>query len=144
MSITHCVGLTAMAVIWMGAKPAGYLARIGPAPLRFQAPSRAQEALVALPPLAMSDPPPAPEEIYGPPPPMEGVVTEAVVEPAPVATPVFQAPQEGATLSPQMLIQFFNRDGTNQDFTVVAPYQFNPPPATTIPAPPSRATYTKK
>ncbi len=141
MNITICVGCTAVAVMWMGAKPGGYLGKVGPAPLRFQAPSRGQDALVALPPLAMSDPPPEPEEYYGPPLPPDGmIVTEASSEPAPepVAVPV----DPMANLSPQMLIQFFS--GTNQDYTVVAPYQFSPPPAPNIPPPPSKATYSTK
>ena len=142
MSIGYCVGLAAAAVIWMGGKPSsGYLARIGPAPLRFQPPPKGPDVTAALPPLAMSDPKPV-EEFLGPPAPTNAPVAVAtVVEPAPAPAPVAVAPAE-PIFSPQMLIQYFNSDGTNQNMNVLVPYQFTPPPAG-IPAPPSRATYIK-
>lgn len=143
MTIGHCMGLTAAAVIWLGGKPSpGYLAKVGPAPLRFKAPAKGPEATVALPPLVMTDPPPPPPEEYGPPPPTNAPVavveTVAPPEPAPVQTVALPP-----VLSPQLLIPFFNRSGTNQDVGVVVPYQFSPP-AATIPAPPSRAVYSTK
>jgi hypothetical protein len=145
MNIALCVGITATAVIWMGPQPgAGYLARVGPAPLRFQPPPKNLSELGPLPPLAMSDPEPAPVENLKPP-----IETNAppVVETTETPAPVPVAPQVGPAepaWTPQMFVQFFNeRNGTNHDFNVVLPYSFMPP-ATTIPAPPSRATYVVK
>ena len=147
MNIALCVGLAATAVIWMGATPGvGYLQRVGPAPLRFQPPPKPLSELGPLPPLAMKDPEPPPPEILGPPmvtnaPPavVETKVTPAVVAPMAPVEPVF---------TPQMFVQFFNdRNGTNgpnHDYSVVVPYQFIPPPATSIPAPPSSAIYILK
>lgn len=142
MSITHCVGLTAVAVIWMSGKPnAGYLATIGPAPLRFNIPARGQDVTVILPPLAMKDPEPE-VEFYGPPVPSTPLAP--VTAAAPAAMPVIAPPTDPmTTFTPQMLIQFFSGDATNHDYNVVMPVPFSPPPAS-IPAPPSRATYTKQ
>jgi hypothetical protein len=148
MNITYFVGMTAIATIWFGAKPAvGYLAHAGPAPLRFQEPVRGLDVTVALPPLAMKDPEPE-LEFFGPPipteePPPATVVAVSSTNAAPktaVAVPV----DPMANLSPQMLVQYFNGNGTNRDYNVILPYQFTPPPAPNIPAPPSRATYEKK
>jgi hypothetical protein len=148
MSMNLCLGLAMSAMISMGPRPAvGYLAKLGAAPMRFQAPPRAPEELAPLPPLAMTNPPPPPPEDFGPPAPPENTATvvEAVTPaPAPVAQAAPTA-ENGMGLTPQMLIQFFNeKRGTNQDFNVVVPYQFTPPPSASIPAPPSRATYTVK
>jgi hypothetical protein len=136
------IGLTAAAVMAFGANPAGYLARIGPAPLRFAAPAKGPEATVNLPPLVMSDPPaPAHEvttnETVTVETPQAVATTSPAVQPAVVVEPAF---------TPQMLLQFFNRNGanaTNQEPAVVAPYQFTPPANPVIPAPPSKAAYTK-
>jgi hypothetical protein len=146
MSIAHLVGLTAIATIWLGAKPTvGYLARVGPAPLRFQPPPKAAEVTVALPPLAMKDPEPV-IEYYGPPAPLEEPIVTTVTSStnaAPVQ-PQVAAPDVSA-LSPQMLIQYFNdRSRSNQDYSVLLPFNFSPPPAATIPPPPSKATYQSK
>jgi hypothetical protein len=143
MNISYCLGLAATVAIWVGPKPAvGYLARVGPAPLRFQPPPKGLSELGPLPPLAMTNQDP-PFEVLGPPPPAEPapvVETNAPAQPAP--GPV--VPLE-PVITPQMFLQFFSdRNGTNRDFNVVVPYQFMPPPATTIPAPPSRAIYNLK
>src|SRR5436190_18523456 len=143
MNIGICIGLTAAAVIWMGPTPSvGYLKRLGPAPLRFQPAPKALSELGPLPPLAMKDPDPPLPEFLGPPiatntpPVVETTVSAAIVAPMAPVEPVF---------TPQMFVQFFNdkngTNGTNQDYSVVVPYQFIPPPAATIPAPPSSATY---
>jgi hypothetical protein len=119
---------------------------VGPAPLRFQAPPKAPEEMMPLPPLAMKDPEPPPPEVFGPPAPLDDAPAP-VAETAPEQTAVVvpQTVDPMSALTPQMFIQFFNdRKGTNQDYNIVVPYQFNPPPATTIPAPPSRATYRKQ
>ena len=98
-----------------------------------------------LPPLAMKDPEPAPIENLKSPvetnaPPIVEMPTPGPVAPMPTMT----APME-PILTPQMFLQFFNdKNGTNRDYNVVLPYQFTPPTAPTIPAPPSRATYTVK
>jgi hypothetical protein len=141
MSMTHCIGIAALAVVWMNGKPTvGYLARVGPAPLRFQTPARPEDVTVVLPPLAMRDPEPV-LEFLGPPmpeTPLAPMVLEAASEPA------LPPPTQGTqVLTPQMLIQFFSGDSTNHDYNVVAPIPFSPPPAN-ISAPPSRATYTKQ
>src|SRR5687767_4565350 len=56
MNILSLVGIAAVAGISFGAKPVGYLPRIGPAPLRFQAPCKGPEMSVELPPLKMTEP----------------------------------------------------------------------------------------
>jgi hypothetical protein len=141
MNLIGCLGFTALAAISFGAKPVGYLARIGPAPLRFQAPAKAPDVTVALPPLVMCDPPPEKHEVTTTEP-----VTVETPEPAPtpivVASPAARVEPE---FTPQMLMQFFHRTGTNNEPSVVMPFQFIPPAAEPIiPAPPSKATYTKK
>lgn len=143
MNIGICIGLTAAAVIWMGPAPGvGYLRRVGPAPLRFQPPPKPMSEIGPLPPLAMTDPEPPPPEILGPPIETNAPPVVEATAPAPVVTPV--VPVE-PVFTPQMFVQFFNgQNGTNRDFNVVVPYQFIPPPVTTIPAPPSRATYILK
>jgi len=149
MNIVLCVGLAATAVIWMGpTHGVGYLKRVGPAPLRFQPAPKPLSELGPLPPLAMKDPEPPAPEFFGPPmsatnapPVVETTVTPAVVTPMAPVEPLF---------TPQMFVQFFNdrngngTNGPNQDYSVVVPYQFVPPPATSIPAPPSSATYILK
>jgi hypothetical protein len=141
MNVIGCLGLTALAAISFGAKPVGYLARIGPAPLRFQAPAKGLDVTVALPPLVMCDPPPEKHEVTT----IEPVTVETP-DPAPkpivVASP---APRVEPEFTPQMLLQFFHHNGTNNEPNVVMPFQFIPPAAEpVIPAPPSKATYTKK
>jgi hypothetical protein len=139
MNITIMIGMTALAAISFGGKPIGYLARIGPAPLRYQPPAKGPEVTVALPPLAMSDPPaPAHEVITN-----ETATVEAPVQAAPAPSPA-PAPVAEPAFTPQMLLQYFNRTGTNQEPSLVVPYQFTPPSAPVIPAPPSKATYTKQ
>src|SRR3954471_7114508 len=121
MKILSCIGFAALAAISFGANPVGYLAKIGPAPLRFQAPAKGPEATVALPPLAKSDPPPAPHDevitnetatIEAPAQPPQSVVVEAAPAPKPVE-PAF---------TPQMLLQFFNHNATNQEPSVITPF----------------------
>src|SRR5262245_23085222 len=133
MNTVIFVGIAAMAAISFGAKPVGYLARIGPAPLRFQSPCKGMEMTVTLPPLVMSDPP-ATNTVTTT---NETVIVEAPAQPAPTPVagpaPVIVEP----AFTPQMLLQFFNRNGTNQEPAVIMPYQFNPPAMPVIPAAPS-------
>jgi len=142
MNIIGCIGFAALAAISFGAKPVGYLARIGPAPLRFQAPAKGPDQMVALPPLVMSDPPPATHEVMT----NESVTVEAPVQPTPPPLVVTSPPPRvEPEFTPQMLLPFFNRNGTNQEPSVFVPFQFSPPVMTpAIPAPPSKATYTKQ
>ena len=143
MKIMNIIGLTAAVAMSFGGNPTGYLARIGPAPLRFAAPSKGPEITVNLPPLVMSDPP-APvhevttnETVTVEAPPQQVATTSPAPEPTVVMEPAF---------TPQMLLQFFNRNGanaTNREPAVVVPYEFTPPGSAVIPAPPSKATYTK-
>lgn len=137
MKIMSCIGLTALTAMSFGGNPNGYLTRVGPAPLRFQAPPKGPEVTVALPPLAMSDPPAPAHEVTT----NETVIVEAPKQ-APTPPPQPVAVAEPA-FTPQMLLQFFNRSGTNQEPSVIVPYQFTPPSTPVIPAPPSKATYQK-
>ena len=133
------VGVAAFAAITFGGKPCGYLARIGPAPLRFQAPPKGPDYTVALPPLKMSEPPPELREVTT-------NETATLQQPVAITPPPAQpavVPTEPA-FTPQMLLQFFHQNSTNYDASVIVPYQFNPPSAPIIPAPPSKATYTKQ
>src|SRR5829696_4791466 len=125
MKTLSLIGLAAAGVIAFGGNPPGYLSRIGPAPLRFQPPAKGPEVTVILPPLAMSDPPALAHEVIT----NETVTVEAPEQPAP------------------MVVQFFNRNGTNAtnlEPSVFVPYQFTPPSMPVIPAPPSKATYKKQ
>src|ERR1044072_3774000 len=99
------IGMVAVAAISFGSEPIGYLAKIGPAPLRFQSAPKGPDVTVILPPVKMSEPP--------------------AVKPA---------------VPPKMLLHFLNRTSTNHDTSLLLPYQFNPPVAPIIPAPPSKAT----
>jgi hypothetical protein len=146
MKMMSCIGCAALAAIAFGGDHSGYLPRIGPAPLRFQPPSKGPEITVTLPPLAMSDPP-------APPPEHEVIITNdtVTVEEAPETEPAPTTQQPAVVVepafTPQMLLQFFNRKGTNangNESSVILPYQFLPPSNPTIPAPPSKATYTKQ
>ena len=136
------IGVAALAVISFGAKPVGYLCRVGPAPLRFQAPCKGPEVTVALPPLIMSDPPAPATEVKT----NETVTVEAPAQPAPVVVTTPPPVQIEPAFTPQMLLQYFNRGGggTNHESSVILPLQFSPPTAPVIPAPPSKATYTKQ
>jgi hypothetical protein len=140
MNTVFFIGIAAMAAISFGAKPVGYLARIGPAPLRFQSPCKGMEMTVALPPLVMSDPP-ATNQVTTI---NETEIVEAPAQPAPTAVVAPPPAVVEPAFTPQMLLQFFNRNGTNQEPTVIMPYQFTPPATPVIPAPPSKATYTKQ
>ena len=143
MKIMNIIGLTAAVAMSFGGNPTGYLPRIGPAPLRFAAPSKGPDITVNLPPLVMSDPPAPAHEVTT----NETVTVEAPPQPVATTSP----PPQPAVLvepafTPQMLLQFFNRNGaksTNQEPAVVVPYEFTPPGSPVIPAPPSKATYTK-
>jgi hypothetical protein len=146
MKMMSCIGSAALAAIAFGGDHSGYLPRIGPAPLRFQPPSKGPEVTVTLPPLVMSDPPAPPSE-------HEVIITNdtVTVEEAPETTPT-PPPQQPAVVvepafTPQMLLQYFNHRGANtngNESSVILPYQFFPPANPTIPAPPSKATYTKQ
>jgi hypothetical protein len=143
----------------------GYLALLGPAPLRFQ--ETPPPALhVALPPLAMTNevprevsPPAAPPVPCPAAPPADTAVdpfewswlsTDPSEAPgtAPAAAPdLWPAPPEPppatapTLITPQMLLEYFQplRAGTNGPATLSVPVQFYPP--TPLPAPSSRATY---
>ncbi|MGZ5544579.1 MAG: hypothetical protein ACXWIU_07875 [Limisphaerales bacterium] len=136
------IGFAVLAAISFGAKPPGYLPRIGPAPLRFQPPAKPLEQTVALPPLVMCDPPPEKHEVMV----NDATPVEAPVQPTPPPVVVGPAPARvQADFTPQMFLPFFTNHGTNQAPQVVVPFEFIPPAASpTIPAPPSKATYTKK
>jgi translation initiation factor IF-2 len=134
------IGTAALAAISFGGKPIGYLARIGPAPLRYQAPAKGPEVTVMLPPLVMSDPPAPPHEVTT----NETVTVEAPVQPAPAPAPAPAPVVAEPAFTPQMLLPYFKSNGTNQEPAVILPYQFTPPAAPVIPAPPSKATYTKQ
>lgn len=133
------VGVAAVAAMSFGGKPVGYLARIGPAPLRFQAPPKGPDHTVALPPLKMTEPAPELREVTT----NEIAIVETPVAPTPPPAQPIIAPTEPA-FTPQMLLQFFNQNSTNYETSVFVPYQFNPPVTPLIPAPPSKATYTKQ
>ena len=135
------VGVVAAAAISFGSEPVGYLAKIGPAPLRFQSAPKGPEVTVILPPLKMSEPPAELREVT-----TNLIATvEAPVEPTPAPVVVSSPPiAVEPAFTPQMLLQFFNRSSTNYDTGLLLPYQFTPPVAPIIPAPPSKATYTKK
>src|SRR5437870_13788206 len=113
MNIIGCLGLVAIVTISFGAKPVGYLARSGPAPLRFQAPAKNPEMIVGLPPLVMCDPPAAT--------PHEPMTNETTTIEAPVpspTTPLVVAPPSARVepeFTPQALLQFFNRNGSNHE-----------------------------
>jgi hypothetical protein len=146
MNTVCFVGIAAMAAISFGAKPAGigYLPAIGPAPLRFQSPCKGMEMTVMLPPLVMSDPASATNQVT-----MTTNETEIVEAPAQPTTPLVVAAQPPVVVepafTPQMLLQFFrSSNGTNQTPGFLMPFQFIPPATPVIPAPPSTATYTKQ
>lgn len=144
MSLLNYMGVTAALVIFAGPKPQprGYLAKVGPAPLRYRAPALPPEMIIPLPPLAMTN---EVEKIA----PAETAAStnEPPAQTVTIATnaPVVAAPVSGESpLTPQMFVQFFNKDGSsNAPVSVIAPIPFSPPPSS-IPAPPSRATYQTK
>ena len=140
MNTVIFVGIAAMAAISFGAKPVGYLARIGPAPLRFQTPCAGPEMSVELPPLKMSEPAPALREVTT----NEIASVETAVDIAPPLVVSSPATPIEPAFTPQMLLPFFTRYSTNAETSVMFPYHFTPPVAPTIPAPPSKATYTKQ
>ena len=140
MNTVIFVGMAAMAAISFGAKPVGYLARIGPAPLRFQTPCAGPEMSVELPPLKMSEPAPALREVTT----NEITFVDAPVDNTPALIVSSPATPIEPAFTPQMLLPFFTRYTTNSEASVMFPYHFSPPVAPVIPAPPSKATYTKK
>jgi hypothetical protein len=140
MNTIFVIGFAAVAAISFGSEPVGYLAKIGPAPLRFQTPPKGPEVTVMLPPLKMSEPPAELREVTT----NEIAAVETTVEPAPPVVVTSPPVATEPAFTPQMLLQFFNRNSTNYDTSLVLPYQFTPPVAPIIPAPPSKATYTKK
>ena len=147
MKMMSCIGCAALTAIAFGGDHSGYLPRIGPAPLRFQPPSKGPEITVTLPPLVMSDPPAPPSD-------REVIITNdtVTVEEAPETALPPPPPQQPTVVvepafTPQMLLQYFNQRGTNAhggESSVILPYQFLPPSNPTIPPPPSKATYTKQ
>lgn len=128
-----------------------YLAAAGPTPVRFQWDVPRLDPAKALPPLQMSDvvaassAPGAPAEVFGPelptspaPEPDQLVVSdedepEQNLAPVTNVEPIFEPniepvpKQNGASgISPQMLLRYFGRNGTNE---VLVPYSvdFTPP-----------------
>lgn len=146
-------GLLFAVIIFLNAVAAassgpGYLPVVGPPPLRFarriQSPTNHFVPPVPEPAAAVA-PPPAPEKLAVLPAPAPHP-TDAALSPtnaqpataAPAQLPIESPPPDGAVVSPQMLMRFFNKS-TNGQTSVVAPMEFNPPrPAG---PPPSTATY---
>src|SRR5690349_18737721 len=115
MKIMSIIGLTVAVAMSFGGNPTGYLPRIGPAPLRFAAPSKGPDITVNLPPLVMSDPPAPAHEVTT----NETVTVEAPPQSVATTSPPPQPPVVvEPAFTPQMLLQFFNRNGstsTNQE-----------------------------
>jgi hypothetical protein len=72
---------------------------------------------------------------------------EPPAQPVAVSTntpaPAVVVPMVEDPFTPRMFVQFFNKGSTNAPVSALAPIPFSPPP-TSIPAPPSRATYEVK
>ena len=118
---------------------AGYLPVIGPSPIRVE-PHRTHTAAI-LPPLDMGDEPKTNSIVE--------TVKDVPVTPVKVAShsaapvAVTQTIQSESTVSPQILIPYFetNAGGTNRQTVIVAPVPFTPPRGE-MPAS-STATYSK-
>lgn len=147
-----------------GRAASGQLAAVGPEPLRFQKP--VVLASLVLPPLAMRDPAPplpvpqpapapatnaAPAPVSAPPlavaPTNDTPVTVVPTNDTPVTVvpptviALVPAPDTNAPviLSPQLLLQFFQRIGTNRATSIIEPLDFRP--ADPPPLPSSTSTY---
>ncbi len=162
------LALTSLAALSASAG-AGYLAVIGPAPLRFEGRARpTPRAIAMLPPLLMQDPvtPAPPTNVVAlattnPPPPTVTppavtntalvttitvtnppiVLLPAPIPPAtgPLLSPMFDPNDPNSLLTAQMLIRYFRPVGTNGAGTSVIGPLFLPPPP--APPPASKATY---
>jgi hypothetical protein len=145
-----CLALPALA-----ASGPGYLATVGPAPLRFWSPSRPKPA-----PVVTNTPPvtATPTEIVTPNPydflaafnASQSATTRSNAEnpgdnpaqPAEATNEMdssTQPPQPGDVVSPQMLLKYFNKSTNGTGTGIIAPLDLSTPRAT--PAPSSSATY---
>jgi hypothetical protein len=144
------------AVAWTGP---GYLATVGPAPLRFWSPARPQPA-----PVATNTPPPVVSAQTGTPDPYDYLAAfgSPTTVPMPQTTsnvemnaasqppqqpgalqPVASQPgalQPGDVVSPQMLLQYFNKNTNGTGAGIIAPVNLSAPHNNT-PPPSSSATY---
>jgi hypothetical protein len=135
----------------------GYLARIGPSPIRFQKPPSDPGMPPELPPLVKAEANPAPlpgataspdatlsAEFVGPLP--QAPTQSSLPAPEPIADPVTASTQSAAPsaavptpilremLSPQLLIPYFTGPQGGVSPSLLVPYPFTPPP------PPERGT----
>ncbi len=139
-----CLAVPALA--WSGP---GYLATVGPAPLRFWSPVHVKPAPVAVntntpPAVAAQTPAPDPYDFlaaFGSP---TSVPVPAPMQPATTnvdmnAASQTQAPQPGDVVSPQMLLKYFNKNTNGTGSGIIAPLNLSP--ANNPTPPPSSATY---
>jgi hypothetical protein len=162
----RCAVLYLVATSAVAVSAVGYLRVVGPSPLRFET---SAEYTATLPPLSLSEPldpepsagstnappdkPTAAPPVTSTPQPLRVISSSPpVTAPTPLPLPTEAARPESApnpfspgpdnsSLTPQMLIQFFQQAGrTNHVGTsIVTPLNFTPPP--TAAAPSSTATY---
>jgi hypothetical protein len=115
----------------------GYLATLGPVPLRFQASPLPPTVVCVLPPPAREVPvasaPVCLQQMSQP-----TNETVAVQSPAPVAPSTMPETTNEAIVTPQMLLEFF-RQKAGHDTSVVLPLNFVPPQSSYRPS--STATY---
>ncbi len=148
--VLYCLILGCLAVATTGISNPGYLAIVGPVPLRFERvprPPAKKFVLPIPPPEPVADQPKMPTKPL-PSSTLSEHVASGPATPPPPAPPqmgpagqsaLAPAPQEGA-ISPQMLLKFFNKTATSTNSTsVIAPMDFSPP-GITAPPPPSAAT----
>lgn len=128
----------------------GYLATVGPPPLRFESPAKTGGARVALPPLPLPETnelvavvePPAPPPLEIPPP---------STNPPPILINIFGgsdpatnswplAAREADVVSPQLWLKYFTKN-TNAGASggIIAPLGFQPPQPTVPPS--SKSTF---
>jgi hypothetical protein len=138
----HCaiIFAGALAIAGLAAASPGYLACVGPAPLRFRPVPLPFTNQVVLPapdpePVAtISSPVPFGPMPELPPPSAEPV---AIINQATSGIPDTTRPEE--VVSPQMLLKFFNKSTNGASSSVVVPMGFTPPKSPEPPA--SKATY---
>ncbi len=120
----------------------GYLACVGPVPLRFRAvPAPITNVFVL--------PPPLPEPVALPKPDTNAPVmvpsASLPAEPAAIINEVSSAPPEpphqDEVVSPQMFLKYFNKGTNGNSTTVIAPLDFTPPKVAEPAASGSKATY---
>jgi hypothetical protein len=147
--------LVGLALPALASSGPGYLATVGPAPLRFWSPSKPKPApaVTDAPSPAVSNEPATPNPYdflaaFGAPTPVTAPmpdVTNAVPPAASVdmnaATqpPQPDAPQPGDVVSPQMLLKYFNKNTNGTGTGIIAPINMSVPNNPT--PPPSSATY---